>query len=193
MLFFGSNDEILYEETFSGATSGDWYVGATGSFNWWTDNGKYYTLVKEAVFTVSPNGTEGPFVDAQIDLDVDHILGTPGQSGGGLIFRVADANNLYAFLVSPVGKFIVMKWVAGKQSTLLAWAESPAVNKGATRNHLTVVAIGPSLSFLVNKTEVAMLTDTSYTAGGVGVIAVAYDAAVDVLEGFDNLIVQTAE
>jgi hypothetical protein len=38
-----------------------------------------------------------------------------------------------------------------------------------------------------------MLTDTSLTSGRVGVIARAYDAAVDVLEGFDNLIVQTAE
>jgi hypothetical protein len=37
-----------------------------------------------------------------------------------------------------------------------------------------------------------MLTDTSHTSGGVGVIAVAFDAEVDVLEGFGNLIVQTA-
>lgn len=193
MLFFGSNDEILYEETFSGATSGDWFVGTTVTSDKWTDNGKYYMLVKDAVSTISFNATEGPFIDAQIDLDIDHILGTPTLSAGGLIFRVTDFNNLYAFLIGPAGTFAVMKWVAGTPSTLLAWAESPAINKGSTRNHLTVIAIGPSLSFLVNNTEVAMLTDTSLTSGRVGVIARAYDAAVDVLEGFDNLIVQTAE
>ncbi len=191
-LFFGSSEEVLYEETFSGTTTGDWYVGSTPSSDKWVDNGKYYALVKEAVSTVSFNGTAGPFVDAQIDLDIDHILGAQTLSAGGLIFRVTDVNNMYAFFVSPAGTFAVMKWVSGTPSTLLAWAESPAIIKGATRNHLTVVAIGPSLSFLVNNTEVAMLTDTSLTSGRVGVIAKAFDAEVDVLEGFDNLIVQTA-
>ncbi len=192
MLFFGSSEEILYEETFSDATTGDWYVGATATGDKWIDNGKYYALVKDAVFARSLSATAGAFTDVQIDLDVNHILGTFGQAGGGLIFRAADANNLYVFLVSPAGTFTVMKWTLGTQSTLLAWAPSPAVNTGVARNHLTVIAIGPSLSFFVNGTEVAMLTDTAHASGGVGVIAVAYDAEVDVLEGFDNLIVQTA-
>jgi hypothetical protein len=38
-----------------------------------------------------------------------------------------------------------------------------------------------------------MLTDTSLSSGGVGVIVMAFDANVDVLQGFDNLVVQTAE
>jgi len=38
-----------------------------------------------------------------------------------------------------------------------------------------------------------MLTDTSLSSGRVGVIAKAFDANIDVLEGFDNLVVQTAE
>ena len=150
-------------------------------------------LAKTDVFTVSFNQLEGPFGNVQIDVDVDHILGTPTLAGGGLIFRVTDFNNLYAFLVSPAGTFTVMKWVNGTQSTLLAWAESPAVNKGAARNHLTVIAQGSSLSFLVNRTEVAMLMDTSLSSGRAGMIAKAFNADVDVLEAFDNLVVQTAE
>jgi hypothetical protein len=56
-----------------------------------------------------------------------------------------------------------------------------------------VIAQGSSLSFLVNRTEVAMLTDTSLASGRVGMIAKAFNADVDVLEAFDNLVVQTAE
>lgn len=192
-MFFQVSSEVLYDEDFADAASGAWYSGSTASSDKWIDNGKYYMLAKTDVFTVSFNQLEGPFGNVQIDVDVDHILGTPTLAGGGLIFRVTDFNNLYAFLVSPAGTFTVMKWVNGTQSTLLAWAESPAVNKGAARNHLTVIAQGSSLSFLVNRTEVAMLTDTSLASGRVGMIAKAFNADVDVLEAFDNLVVQTAE
>jgi hypothetical protein len=193
MLFFGSNDEILYEETFTAPTPGAWPLGSFGTIDVWMDGGKYYMLAMSNVYASGYNHLEGPFGDVQIDIDVDHILGAPTQSAGGLMFRVTDSSNFYALLVGPAGTFAVMKWVNGTQSTLLAWAESPAVNKGAARNHLTVIAHGSSLSFLVNKTEVAMLTDTSLSSGRVGVIAKAFDANIDVLEGFDNLVVQTAE
>ncbi|MCX6099038.1 MAG: hypothetical protein NTX69_03385 [Candidatus Bipolaricaulota bacterium] len=193
MLFFGSNDEILYEETFTTPTTGAWPLGSFDTFARWMDGGKYYMLAMSNVYVTGYNPLEGPFGDVQIDIDVDHILGTPTQSAGGLIFRVTDGSNFYAFLVSAAGSFTVRKWVNGAQSTLLAWAESPAVNKGAARNHLTVIAQGSSLSFLVNRTEVAMLTDNSLSSGTVGVIEMAFDANVDVLQGFDNLVVQTAE
>jgi hypothetical protein len=193
MLFFGSNDEILYEETFSVPMSGAWHQGSTESVNMWIDGGKYYMLMKTNVYSRGYNQIEGPFDDAQIDLDVDHILGTPAVSGGGLLFRVTDFNNMYAFLVSASGTFTVVKWVNGTQSTLLAWADSTAVNKGVARNHLTVIARGALLSFFINETEVAMLTDASFSSGRVGAAAVAFDANIDVLEGFDNLVVQTAE
>jgi hypothetical protein len=194
MLFFGSNDEILYEETFTAPPTGAWPLGSFETVDTWMDGGKYYILAMSNVYALGYNHLEGPFGDVQIDVDVDHILGTPTQSGGGLIFRVTDNSNFYAFLVSAAGSFTVMKWVNGTpQSTLLAWADSPAVNKGVARNHLTVIAQGSSLSFLVNRTEVAMLTDTSLSSGRVGVVTKAFDANVDVLQGFDNLVVQTAE
>jgi hypothetical protein len=186
------SSEVLYEETFSGPTASAWLSGSTATSDNWIDNGRYYILVKSDVSTVRFNQLEGPFADVQIDLDVTHVLGTPNLSGAGLIFRVTDVNNMYAFFVSAFGSFSVAKWVNGTPTTLLAWAESPAVNKGAATNHLTVIAHGSSLTFLVNKTEVAMLTDTSLSSGSVGLIAKAFDADVDVIEAYDNLIVQTA-
>jgi hypothetical protein len=185
-------DQVLYEDTFSGTTDMSWHLGSTEVADKWIDNGKYYMLVKSNVYTFGYNQSEGPFDDVQIDLDVDHVLGASDVSGGGVLFRVTDFNNMYAFLVSPAGTFTVVKWVDGSRTTLLAWAESSAINKGVARNHLTVIAHGPSLSFLVNQTEVAMLTDTSFSSGRVGAAAVAFNADVDVLEAFDNLIVQSA-
>jgi len=188
-LLFLASDDVLYEETFSDASGSAWYSGATPSFDKWVDSGKYYVLVKTNATTANFDATAGPFGNAQFDADIDHVLGTPDQSSGGLAFRATDINNFYAFMVSAVGSFSVMKWVNGVGSTLLAWAITPAVHKGVARNHLTVIADGPSLSFFANGTEVAMLTDTSLSSGTVGVVVKAFSAEIDVLEAFDNITV----
>jgi hypothetical protein len=190
-LFFSSDGEALYEETFSDPTSTAWHVGSTSTSDKWIDGGKYYMLVKEAIMALGYNQVEGPFDNVQIDLDVDHILGTPDKSGGGLLFRIQDPDNMYGFLVSAAGTFCVGKWGAGTWNVLINWTSSTAVNKGVARNHLTVVANGGALSFLVNDTQVAMLTDQSFPWGRVGTAARAFDADVDVLQGFDNLVVRT--
>lgn len=186
-------DDVLYEETFDEVAQSPWPRTSTESFDRWIDGGKYHILVKEAVYAYALNLTEGPFDDVQIDLDVDHVLGASGVAAGGLLFRALDYMNSYAFLVSPAGTFSVVKWVAGTRTTLLAWAASPAILKDAARNHLTVLAQGTSLSFWVNGTQVAMLTDASFSTGRVGVVVAAYDANVDVLQAVDNLVVQAAD
>lgn len=191
-ILFLAGDSILYEDAFDGTTNAAWHLTSSASFHRWIDSGKLYMMVKDAVYAFSFNQTEGPFGDVQIDLDADHILGTSNVAGGGLIFRVTDFNNLYAFLVSPAGTFTVIKWVAGVRTTLLAWAESTAIRRDVARNHVTVIADGQALTFLVNGTEVAMLTDSSFALGRVGVAAVAFNPDVDVLEGFDNLAVREA-
>lgn len=191
-ILFLAGEEVLYEETFSAPAAGVWTLGSTEAADKWIDNGKYYMLVKSNVYSFGYNQVDGPFTDVQIDLDVNHILGTPNLSGSGIIFRVTDFSNLYAFVVSPTGTFTVLKWVGGTRTTLLSWADSTAIRQGVAGNHLTVIAKGASLSFFINGTEVAMLTDASLPTGRVGVVALALDAEVDVLEGFDNLVVQAA-
>jgi hypothetical protein len=54
---------------------------------------------------------------------------------------------------------------------LLPWTRSEAVQPGAATNELSVRAVGPQLTFLVNGIEVASRIDATLAEGGVGVFA----------------------
>jgi len=187
------NSGILYDETWSDPNTTSWTVGDSEIATKSIDAGRYHVRVKQATTAMYWNDDEGPFGDAQIDLDVKHEAGTDNLSAGGLVFRLSDIDNLYIFQVSSAGTFRVGKWVADAWSLLVAWTASDAINTGVAENHLTVLADGTALTFLINGTEVAEVTDSSFSTGRVGVSVQAFNADVDVEGSFDNLVVRELE
>jgi hypothetical protein len=181
---------ILYEEKWSDSAHTDWTIGESESANKWIEGGRYHILVKQNLTVVYWNSTEGPFGDAQYDVDVQHVAGTNNLSGAGLLVRLADINNIYMFEISALGTYRVGKWVANTWTSLVGWAESSSIRQGVAENHLTVIADGASFTFLVNGTEVAELTDASFSSGSVGVAVQAFSTDVDVHESFDSLVVR---
>jgi hypothetical protein len=181
---------ILYEETWSDPNTTAWTIGNTDYANKWIEGGRYHVLVKQATSVLYWNASEGPFGNTQIDIDVRHEAGTDNLSTGGVLFRVTDINNAYAFEVSPAGTYRIGKWVANVWTAIVAWTPSPAIHTGTGDNHLTVMADGTALTFLVNQTQVTELTDSSLPSGRVGVIVTAFSNDVDVHESFDNLVVR---
>ncbi len=74
---------------------------------------------------------------------------------------------------------------------MVDWTASDAIStEPPLENHLTVLADGTSLTFLINRTEVAEIADASFSTGYVGVAVQAFDENVDVEESFDNLVVR---
>lgn len=181
---------ILYEETWSDSDTTSWTLGDSETATKSIEGGRYHVLVKQDATAMYWNDDEGPFGDAQVDLDVKHEAGTSNLSAGGLVFRLSDINNLYIFQLSAAGTFRVAKWVANAWTSLVAWTASAAIRPGVAENHLTVLADGSSLAFLINSTEVADLTDASFSSGFVGVCVTAFNADVDVEQSFDNLTVR---
>ena len=181
---------ILYQETWSDPNTTAWTIGNTDYANKWIEGGRYQVLVKQATSVLYWNGDKGPFGNAQIDLDVRHEAGTDNLSTGGVVFRLGDINNTYAFEVSPAGTYRVGKWVANVWTAIVAWTSSPAIHTGMGDNHLTVIADGTSLTLLINQTQVTELADSSFSSGRVGVIVTAFSGDVDVHESFDNLTVR---
>jgi hypothetical protein len=178
---------ILYEETWSDPNTTAWTLGDSESGTKSIVGDRYHILVKQATTLIYWNDDEGPFGNVQIDVDVKHEAGTDNLSAGGLVFRLSGIENFY---LSAAGTYRLNKWVASTWSGLTAWTPSDAIHKGGTGNHLTVLADGASLTFLVNDTEVAEITDASLSTGYVGVSVQAFNADVDVEESFDNLVVR---
>jgi hypothetical protein len=179
---------ILYEETWSDTATTAWTLGDSETATKSIDGGRYHVLVKQAPQTlVYWNDDEGPFGNVQIDVDVKHEAGVDVDSASGLVFRVGSINDFYLFQLSA-GSYRVLKWVGGVSSVVKAWTQSTAIKTGVIENHLTVLADGTSLTFLINATEVAEITDASHSTGYVGVSVQSWN--VNVEESFDNLVVR---
>ncbi len=114
----------------------------------------------------------------------------PEDNGYGIIVRRVDDENLYSFQISSDGYFIIQKRIKGRWINLTGdWQESPAIQRGQATNRLRVTCKGSRLTFIVNDTLLAQVTDGDLARGDVGVVASTFaEAGVHIV--FDNVQVQ---
>jgi len=188
-LFGPPGPQVLYEERFSSAENNPWWTGEQEGYRIWIAEGKYQWEVQPNMVPGVRCPSAGSFEDFVLTVEVEHRGGIPNKSGSGVIFRSTDWNNYYVFVISPTGTFRVRKVVGGTWTTLKDWTASPAIVQGVGVNRLTVIAVGPSLTFRVNDQEVYQTTDASLTGGVIGLYAVSYTGNEVMRIAFDNIVV----
>jgi hypothetical protein len=102
------------------------------------------------------------------------VRGSPHPLGSGNRWQSG-----YGFYVNRHGQYGVFKYTNGDASVLQNWTDSPAINTGEQENTLRVVASGSNFHFSVNNTLVWYGSDTSYSAGRVGLAMYRTSASVD--------------
>jgi hypothetical protein len=126
------------------------------------------------------------FYNFTLDVDATPLSG-PDDNDYGVLVRRVDDDNFYRFEISSDGFFNVQKRRQGQWEKLVAdWAESPAIRKGRATNHLRVVCAGRALTFSVNGTQLAQVTDDALARGEIGLLAGTLSAG-GVQIAFDNL------
>lgn len=116
------------------------------------------------------------FGDFRLDVDAGLTKGDP-SNGYGVYFRGASTQNsllglYYRFEIYGDGSFYIYKGFQdsnGKpQSTSLKQSgPNNAIAHEGQLNHLTIIAKGQQLTFIVNNTTVSTFTDNSYKSGTV--------------------------
>jgi len=116
-------------------------------------------------------------------------LGGPDDNGFGVICRLKDKDNFYAFLISSDGYAGIIKVKEGNYSILSGSGMQyyEAIRKGGARNDLLVGCIGPLLTFSVNGESILETTDDEYTSGRAGLFA-SSGATAGVEIFFDNFV-----
>ncbi|HEU5378417.1 MAG TPA: family 16 glycoside hydrolase [Ktedonobacteraceae bacterium] len=150
------------------------------------------------------------FADFRIDVDTGltngNITNPDPANGYGIYIRASASQSsplglYYRFEVYGNGAFVIYKGApdaTGKsQSTALKSSNlSDAVNQvgSGKLNHLTVIARGSQLSFIINGTTVSTFTDTSYKSGAVALfVSQVTDAKSAAQATFENLAVFPAQ
>jgi hypothetical protein len=92
------------------------------------------------------------------------IIGANGAIGSDGHF-----SNEYTFQYTTDGFFSIFKRVDGVNTAVVDWTENAAIIQGSAWNTLRVKVFGSSVEFYINGIRVAYGTDSSLTAGSVGV------------------------
>jgi hypothetical protein len=104
--------------------------------------------------------------------------GGPPGGGYGLVIRdqgpeprdgVNQTMNAYVLEAGDLGEFGIWRREGERWFDLVPWARSASVRPGGSPNELVVRAIGDRLTFSINGTQVASVTDDTLVGGGVGV------------------------
>ena len=131
------------------------------------------------------------FVKPKTKLQADAIkIGGPDNNSFGVICRMTDDLNFYAFIISSDGYSGILKVFEGKYELLNgdSMEFSSAIIKGDSLNQITAECFSNDLSLAVNGKNVLKAQDSDFTSGDVGFIVGTFDeAGVEVL--FDNLSV----
>ncbi len=117
-------------------------------------------------------------------------LSGPDDNEYGVLVRMKDDANFYAFSVSGDGYVRVARYESG-QWTLLGpdWTHNEAVHTGTETNRLEITTQGAQMTFAVNGVTVAQVTDGSLSHGDIGLYAGAFSEA-DVVVAFDSLTIE---
>jgi hypothetical protein len=183
-----SNDtlkgKLLYEENFSTSkgSSMSGYVDATYSYGF--QNGSYEFVVNPIDHW--PRVLVGDnYGDIILEVEATPISG-PNDNVYGVIVRKVDLNNYYSFLISGDGYYQILKYQNGSWSTG-EWKKSSAIRTGKRTNLIRVACQGDNFSFYANDVLLQEYTDSSFSSGGIGLIAGTNEALGAVTIDFNNL------
>jgi hypothetical protein len=159
---------------------------ADNSNNWpnnpnstaWLGNGAYRLAARTpGQFVALGAPLAESFRDVVVTADF-RKLGGPAGGGYGIIVRdqgadardgVNQGGRYYVLEVGDKGEVGIWRRDVDRWIDLVPWKASQAVRPGTQPNTLTVQAKGPTLTFIVNGSEVAAVEDAALDEGAVGV------------------------
>lgn len=184
----GAKTDVLFSDDFSAAGSGwDEYSDSDGIVEY--AGGGYHIQVASTGMMLWGNPVQDFQNDVRIAVDVTKNDG-PDDNAMGIICRYQDVDNFYMFMISSDGFAGIARYMNNTFSMLSGESMelSDAINLGATTNHVEAGCIGNDLTLLVNGTQIATTSDSSFSGGDVGLFAKSFnEGGVDIL--FDNLVV----
>jgi hypothetical protein len=124
-----------------------------------------------------------PIADLPKDVVVNasfRKLDGPSGGGYGIIVRdqaaapqqgTSQKGHYYVVEVGDKGEIGMWRRDLDQWVDLVPWQPNPAVKPGTARNEVSVQAVGNRLSLTVNGTQVATISDDTFSSGGVGLFA----------------------
>ncbi len=185
----GGGDGSLYKDDFSGSGSG-WstFTSDNGSVEY--GNGDYVMKVFTDAWFVWGNPDETALSNVHIEVTVNNTGGTADTSFGIMCNYASDTQHYYMGIDSQ-GFYAIAK-VDGSDDVFLTnnddWGQSEAIAKNAPSYRLGADCANGTLTLYVDGQQIDSASDSSFTAGDVGLFAWTEDE-INAEIHFDDLVV----
>lgn len=161
-------DRLILADTFDSA--GPWAVGDTTDSTVTVSGGVLtYTQKNPGSFSYRVIGRQGGDFTAEVTTTLADSCGSGDKFG--LLFRLQDVNNYYAYQIDCDGRYRLLRFAGGATTPVVDWTPSPAIERGAkSSNHLVVNAQGGSMALFVNGVKLTTAADLLFSSGRFGLI-----------------------
>jgi hypothetical protein len=148
-------------------------VYTTNYFVWSTPNDQTYQDVHMET-TVFTNGTDST------------------TAFGFMCSQQSTTSNFYYLAMTPAGEYAIAKAVEGQSDLFLTnndqWAASDRIEKNAASYRVGVDCGKGNLTLFVDGQQIASVSDSTYTSGGVGVFTWSGEEATTTNVSFDDFV-----
>ena len=180
--------DTLFYDSFAPGQTGGWLLERD-------DVGQTAVLDEQLVISINaPNTLQYSglanelFDDFELTVDVRQLQGAPSSSFG-VLFRMVSPEQFYRFEITGDGFYMIERRDNNGQWTRFVtdWTATPAINQGVNgMNQLTITAVGPTMRFAVNGTQLQEISDPTYSLGNIGLDAGTF-GQTGLQVAFDNV------
>jgi hypothetical protein len=188
-----TSPDLIFGDDFSTVDT-DWPLVSKDGCESYCKDGEYHISIDKSNWALWLYNTDaGKFSNSVIETDARFIEETDGPecTTYGLIFGCQDDDNLYRFLVSADGKYLVGKRQDAAWTVLQPWTTSEYIKQGSDSNHLKAVCVGSKIEVYDNGYRLCTVSDHNFTDGYVGMIVYTTEPGAHV--AFDNFKISSVD
>jgi hypothetical protein len=143
----------------------------------------------------TPNDKE--YQNVHVEVTVINHATDPTTAVGILCNQQTTNSNFYYVAITPSGEYAIAKTSKGQNDLFLTnndqWATSDKITKNAASYRVGMDCGNGTLTLYVDGQQIASASDTTYTSGGVGLLAWSGENATNTNVSFDDFLVTSLE
>jgi len=180
----------LLEDDFS--SKGGWGVGTdTDSSVEYSDNGLRMKVFREKYFVWSmPNAQD--YENVHIEATVINNNTDPTTAFGIMCDQQTVDDSVYYFAVTPAGEYAIVKAALAQSDVFLTnndeWGSSELITQNASSYRVGADCGNGTLTLYVDGKQIASVSDTTYTSGGVALFVWSGEKAASADVTFDDFV-----
>ena len=182
---------VLLEDDFSAGSNWGTLTDADTSIEYLNDALNMIVYTKNYFVWTTPDDVDYKNVHLEVTVIINDT--DPNTAFGIMCDQQASADDTYYYVaITPSAQYVIAKAEAGQTDLFLTnnddWGTSASITKSASSYRLGADCGNGKLTLYVDGQQIASVTDSSYTTGGVGLITWSAEEATTTDVSFDDFV-----